>query len=279
VGFYSKIKTWFVRRNNPIGIAENKHEPATLGQDGDFENDVLVLHQGDDQSQYNNTNRTAWDWLRSTWGNLLGRFQSTVVENNLDETAPVALQARIPRWQIWLEILIILAWAIFAGRGYLNFTSNTWLYGSDYPLQVLNYYVWRLLPTCGPCVSWNGWVSGWWQAFGDWFGGILHPAVIVSTLIFGAINASKVVVVASMAMAGLAQVWLARVMRLSTIPQLWVAMIALVGSHLSGRMDMGLIIMYLSIAATSLVLAPAVDFALTGKRKSAILTGIFLRGS
>lgn len=276
MGFYSKVKTWFTRRHNPISNTESNHGLETHGQDGDFENNNQNIHHDDDQSRSKNTTRTVWDGLRSTWDNLIARFQRGVIENNLDETAPIALHTRIPTWQTWLEILIIIAWAIYAGRGYLNFSFNTWLYGSDYPLQVLNYYVWRLLPSCGPCVLWNGWVSGGWPAFGDWFGGILHPAVIVSTLLFGAINASKVVVVASMAMAGLAQWWLARVMRLSTLPRIWVGMIAVAGGQLSGRMDMGLIIMYLSIATTSLVLAPAVDFALTGRRKSAILTGIFL---
>ncbi len=275
MGFYSKASTWFVGRNNPIHIVDSNQEKEPQGQDGGDENNA-DLHQNDGYTHHNNTKRISWDGLRSTWGNLLRRFHSTPEENNFDKTPQNVVQKHIPTWQTWLEIFIIIAWAIYAGRGYLNFSSNIWLYGSDYPLQVLNYYVWRLLPTCGACVFWNGWVSGGWPAFGDWFGGILHPFVIISTLLFGAINASKVVVVASMAMAGLGQWWLARVMRLSTIPRLWVAMLAVAGGQLSGRMDMGLIIMYVSIAATSLVLAPAVDFALTGRRKTAILTGILL---
>jgi hypothetical protein len=210
----------------------------------------------------------------SLWHSLVAPHNKTIGTGSENQIAQPLSDKGTLAWVSWAEILLIIAWAIFVGRAYLDFSPNTWLYGSDYPLQILGYYVWRLLPTCGACVFWNGSVSGGWPAFSEVFNGTLHPLVLVSTLLFGAINATKVVVVASMAMAGIAQWWLARVMRLSTLPRLWVAMIAVAGGQLSGRMDMGLIVMYLSIAAASLVIAPAVEFALTGRRKAAIWLGI-----
>jgi hypothetical protein len=258
-----------------MGMMDPNLERESINQGGGSENHA-ILQQNDENAHPNPAKPISWERMKSAWRNLWAKFHHVIEEPNFEMIPQPGLQTYSPKWQTWLEIFIIIAWAIYAGRGYLNFSPDIWLYGSDYPLQVLNYYVWRLLPTCGGCVFWNGWVSGGWPAFGDWFGGILHPLVIISTLIFGAINASKIVVVASMAMAGLGQWWLARVMRLGTLPRMWIAMIAVAGGQLSGRMDMGLIIMYLSIAATSLIIAPAVDFALTGRRKTAIWMGILL---
>lgn len=184
------------------------------------------------------------------------------------------VRLRIARWSALIEIALIGLWAVFAGRLFLNFAPNTWLFGSDYPLQILDYYVWRLLPACGTCVFWNGFVSGGWPAFADYFGGHLHPLVILNVLIFGPVQATKVIVVASMALAGIGQWWLARAMGLGRTARLWVGGLAVVGGHLLGRMDMGLIIMVLSIATASLVLAPLVEFSQTGRRRPAIWLGV-----
>jgi hypothetical protein len=178
------------------------------------------------------------------------------------------------RWTLLLEIVLIVAWAIVAGRQYLDFDPATWLYGSDYPLQILDYYVWDTLKECGACVFWNGFVSGGWPAFGDYFGGHLHPLVVLSALLLGAIQGSKVIVVAAMMMAGIAQWWLARVMGLGVTARLWAAGLAVIGGHLSGRMDMGLVIMMFSIASTSLVLAPLVEFGVSGRQRPAIWLGV-----
>ena len=57
---------------------------------------------------------------------------------------------------------------------------------------------------CGSCVLWNGFINGGNPAFADFYGAALHPLTIVTTLIWGAIDGGKLLVVSSLALAGLA---------------------------------------------------------------------------
>jgi len=179
-------------------------------------------------------------------------------------------------WDSLTELGLIVLWAMWVGRAYLNLDRSVWPYGADFPLNVQAYYVWSSFTKCGICVLWNGSINGGAPAFGDPFGPLLHPFVVVATLLWGAVNGAKLALVASLAMAGVAQWWIAKVMRLGFIPRLWVAGLAVTGGHLAGRMEMGWIVMLLSIAAGSLVIAPGLDLALTGRRHAVVLFGITL---
>jgi hypothetical protein len=103
---------------------------------------------------------------------------------------------------------------------------------------------------------------------------MLHPIVIITTLLWGVVNGMKVALVISFWFAGVAQWWIARELNLGWLPRMWSAGIAIAGGHLSGRMELGVPGVVLSTAMVSLVFAALIRLARTGARKDAILLGI-----
>ncbi|MCP4358455.1 MAG: hypothetical protein GY796_10605 [Chloroflexi bacterium] len=179
-------------------------------------------------------------------------------------------------WQPLLEITLILAWTLFIGRNFLDFSPLEWPHGREYGMSIQPHYIWQNLLRCGACVMWNGAYNGGQPAFVELHAGVLHPLVILSTLIWGSINGSKVILIGSLAMAGLGQWWLLRVMGLGLLPRLWGAALVVAGGHLAARMEIGVISVILSTAACSLVIAPGLKLALYGRRRDTILLAIVL---
>ena len=183
---------------------------------------------------------------------------------------------RLPSALELFEIGLILIWALWVGRGYLNFSENTFALGGETAMVTESHYTWTMFERCGLCMLWNGQVDGGNPAFVETHGAVLHPLVILTTLIWGVINGTKVLLIACLAMAGLAQWSLAKVMKLGLIPRLWSAGMAVIGGHLAGKMDNGGVMIVLSIASASLIFAPAVEIALHGRRRSIVWMGIAL---
>jgi hypothetical protein len=86
----------------------------------------------------------------------------------------------------------------------------------------------------------------------------------------------KVVVVIGLALAGLAQWWLAKVLRLGIVPRLWSAGMVIVAGHIAGRLGNGLVEMMFSTASCSLVIPATLQLALTGSRRAAVAFGLTL---
>lgn len=179
-------------------------------------------------------------------------------------------------WQLLLEILLVIFWAMWVSRRYLDFSLLEWPHGREFGMAIHPHYIWTLLPKCGDCVLWNGMYNGGSPAFVELHAAILHPLVILATLIWGGFNGAKVVLIGSLVMAGLGQLWLGRVMRLGTVPRLWGAMLVVTGGHLAGRMEIGVVGVVLSTAACSLAIAPALQLAVNGRRRDAIILGLIL---
>jgi hypothetical protein len=116
-----------------------------------------------------------------------------------------------------LPVVIICAWALWVGRGYLNFDPNTIPNGGDYPHQVYGHYGLYPLLECGTCVFWNGFLNGGQPTFAEVQGATMHPLTIITTIVWGSVNGSKVILLFTFIIAGLAQWWLARVMGLGTL--------------------------------------------------------------
>lgn len=174
------------------------------------------------------------------------------------------------------EVALIAAWALFVGRNQFDFDPNRLPLGNEVPMVTQYHYIWQLLGKCGTCILWNGFTNGGAPAFAELQGAVLHPLVIVTTLIWGVVNGAKVILVVSLFMAGLAQWWLARVMGLGWMPRIWAAALAVVGGHLAGRMENGGLMLVLSTASASLVLAPALELALTRKRSALLWTAVMI---
>jgi hypothetical protein len=182
-----------------------------------------------------------------------------------------------PRW--WtplLEISLILLWALWVGRAYLNLDPGQWPNGREFGMVVQPHFVWTLLRECGTCMLWDGFANGGMPAFAQLQAPILHPLMVIPTLLFGGVNGAKLMLIGSLMMAGLGQWWLARVMGLGWIARLWSAALIISGGHLAARLEVGVVGVVLSTAACSLAIAPGLKLAQNGRRRDAVLLGMVL---
>ncbi|CAG0932970.1 hypothetical protein TFLX_02832 [Thermoflexales bacterium] len=180
------------------------------------------------------------------------------------------------RWSIWIELALIALWTIWVGRDLLNFDRTLLLNGREFGMSIQSHFVWQWLGRCQLCVLWDGSINGGAPAFTELHGAVLHPVVVITSILFGAINGAKITLLVTLFMAGFAQWWLARVMGLGQLPRLWIAAMAVVAGNLSGRMESGLLAESLSTAACALTLAPGLQLALTGQRRATVLLAITL---
>jgi hypothetical protein len=175
-----------------------------------------------------------------------------------------------------LPVILICTWALWVGRGYLDFDQVVFPNGGDLPLQIYGHFGWIPLTQCGTCAFWNGYINGGQPTFAEVQGATLHPLVMLTTLFWGAVNGSKIIAITSLIMIGLAQWWLSRVMGLGILAGLWAATMAVVGGQLSDRMGGGMVNIVFASASAALILPPLVDFLQNPKIRSAVLVGVFL---
>jgi hypothetical protein len=169
------------------------------------------------------------------------------------------------------EVSLIITWGLWITLPYQDFNPEIWPMGMDFSRNIQLFSTWQNLPVCGDCIFWNGTINGGAPAFADMFTPVLNPFFAIFTMLLGVINGAKALLIFSFILAGLAQLWLGRVLGLSRVARLWTAAMAVAGGHLSTRMEMGHIVMVIPIAAGSLLLAAAFDVARTGRRRSVVL--------
>ena len=105
---------------------------------------------------------------------------------------------------------------------------------------------------------------------------MLHPLVILSTMILGVVNGAKITLILSFWFAGIAQWWIAKELKLGRLPRIWSAGIAVVGGHLAGRMEQGNFGIVLSTAMASLVFGAILSVANGKGKRASVLLGIVL---
>ena len=179
---------------------------------------------------------------------------------------------------IWdyAAVLVILGWALVVGKAYLAPSLIEIPWGREYLSAIQTHHIWTSFRACGACALWNGSMQGGSPAFVDPYGSMLHPLVVLLTLSFGVLYGAKLALVASFALAGLAQWWLGRILGLGRIASLWSALMSVAGGYLAGRMQLGLFGIVLSTACCVLVLPPLVWVARTGSRHAAVWLGLAL---
>lgn len=180
-------------------------------------------------------------------------------------------------WEVFqtvLEFILIGVWAYWVGREYLDFNPNVVPAGREFGSAIQTHHLWTRFRTCGWCALWNGSERGGYPAFVDIHGSMLHPIVMITTLLWGVVNGAKIALMISFWFSGVAQWWLAKELRLGWLPRLWSAGMAVVGGHLTGRMELGAFGVVLSMAMSSLVLAGILAVAQRRNRRSAIILGI-----
>ena len=178
----------------------------------------------------------------------------------------------------WLELLILAAWTIWVTGAYLDFNPEVVPAGREFGSTIQTHHLWENVKACGWCGFWNGSARGGVPAFADVHGSMLHPVVIAATLIWGVVNGSKAALVISFWLAGFAQWWLAKELKLSWLPRMWSALLVVAAGHLAGRMELGAINVVIATAACSLVF-PAVLAVHRGRRNSVVLLALAAAGA
>jgi len=177
---------------------------------------------------------------------------------------------------IMLEIGLIGLWAIFVGSDYLNLDPRVIPTGREFSSAIQTHHLWTRFLECGTCAFWNGSVRGGLPMFADVHGSMLHPIVIITTIIFGVVNGAKVAIVIALWFAGIAQWWLAKELRLGWVPRIWSGGMAVVGGHITGRMELGAFGVVLSTAMCSLVFCGILNVTRGGGKRGAVILGILI---
>ncbi len=206
-----------------------------------------------------------------------------------DNPAAPRLTLRLPRpalrplsraaWLTLAEVVVLLLWTVAFTSVYLNFDPHVIPAGREYDMSVQSHYMWEQFRECGSCAFWNGSTRGGAPATVDLYGAMLHPLVVITTLAFGVTNGTKIALIATFFMAGMAQWWLATVLSVGRLARLWSSMLVVVGGHLAGRMDFGLFGLVLSAAACALVLPALILTLQTHSWRAATLLGMTLAGA
>lgn len=179
-----------------------------------------------------------------------------------------------PRLMAALEIFIIGAWAFWVGRPYLDFDPDVLPRGGEFLMSSQANYGWQFFQKCGGCFFWNGFTNGGAPAFVDLHSDWLHPLVTILTLLLGVIPAAKLTVLFGFWLAGIAQWWLAKILRLGLLPRLWSACLVSTAGHLTGRMDAGLVPLVLSTASCSLIIPAVLHLVISAQRRAALVLAV-----
>ena len=174
----------------------------------------------------------------------------------------------------YIELTILAGWAIILGKQYLDMNPHVMPAGNEFSSSIQSHYFWLNLKECGVCALWNGSIRGGYPALADIQGSFLHPLVIITTLAFGIVNGVKVTLIATFWIAGLAQWWLAHELKLSWLPRIWSALIAMAGGHLTGKMELGVFGVLLSMAMASLVFAAILHLENSRTKRATILLAV-----
>lgn len=175
-----------------------------------------------------------------------------------------------------LELALLAFVAIIITLPYQNFNKDVIPAGSEFSSVTQNHHLWTRALECGWCAIWNGSIGGGYPAFVDLHGSALHPIIIITTLLWGVVNGTKVALFISFWLAGIAQWWLAKELKVSTLARLWTACIAITGGHLTSRMELGTFGLVFSTAMSSFVFAALINIIRRGDRKSVALFAIVL---
>jgi hypothetical protein len=172
------------------------------------------------------------------------------------------------------ELLLLGLWALWVGQEYLDFDPNIVPFGREFGMIVQSFHFWDRVIECGWCALWDGSQNGGFPAIANPQSGILHPIIMLSVLALGVVNGSKIIIIAAIWFAGVANWALAKQMKLGFLPRIWGGAIVMVGGHLAGRMEPALITMVLATAMVSLVYPAVLAVANSNNRKTVVILAV-----
>lgn len=172
-----------------------------------------------------------------------------------------------------LEVAVVVFWGMIVTRPFLDLDPAMVPAGEEYPTAIQSHHVWTWVRECGWCGVWNGSTHGGAPTFANMYGSMLHPLVILTNLGWGVSAGTKLALVGTFLMAGLAQWWLGYVLGLGRIARTWSGCMAVVAGHMA-RIELGTFGLVLSTAACALVLPPLISVSHSGSRRMAVVLGV-----
>jgi hypothetical protein len=179
-------------------------------------------------------------------------------------------------WVNVIELSLIALFAVWIGRDYLNLDPKTVPFGREFGMVVQSHNFWNIVRECGWCALWNGSADGGFPALVEVFGAPFHPLITVTTLVWGVFNGVKVAILVSLWVAGFAQWWIARELRVGWLPRIWSALTAVAGGHLAGKMEGGLFTILMSTAFASLVIPAMLSVSRRRDRRAVVLLAVVI---
>jgi hypothetical protein len=174
-----------------------------------------------------------------------------------------------------VELGVVFLWAVVVCRPYLNFDPMVWPTGPEIIHSTQSNFMWDVFRQCGLCFLWNGSTNGGVPAFIDGLHGApLHPLVSVPAFLLGAVNGMKITLLLAFFLAGLAQLWLGRLLGLRLGPRLICALLAVAGGHLAGKMSNGVVPLVLATANCSLFIPTFLQLLRAPTRGNTLLLSV-----
>lgn len=203
-----------------------------------------------------------------------------VLRNLLEfDLAELIENERARSWRrIWIviEIAAFVIAAAWLGARLLNLDVDKAPTGAEFHWVTQSMHFWTRVNECGTCAFWNGAIRGGFPALIDLQAPILHPISAISTWFLGVVNGAKITTVLAFLLAGLGQWWLSRVLGLGKVASLWGGLIAILGTHLAGRMQVAWYGVILATATASLIFPAAITLARKSHPKHIIVFGAVL---
>lgn len=182
----------------------------------------------------------------------------------------------IKHWVSVVELLVIVMWAFFVGRNLLEFGELKHIDGREFSMSVSTHHFWNDLKACGTCAFWNGAQLGGYPALTNTYAGVFHPLTAITTWIWGVVDGAKIIVLVSLAVAGIAQWWISKELEFGFVARMWSSLLVVTAGHLFGRLAIGLVSMVLSTAFCSLILAGFVHLYHRRTWKASVLLAMLI---
>ena len=179
-------------------------------------------------------------------------------------------QQRETLWA-WLEVGAIVVFAAWVASAYLDTSTTLWPAGGGWGTKLLGHHFWPMLQQCGLCALWNGSHDGGRPALADVFGSQFHPLVIITTLLWGVIGGAKIAIIGILAMLGIAQWWIARVLKLGRVARVWSALMGAAGGAIATMNNEGNFGLMLASASCGLAVAALLALAINQRRRDTVI--------
>lgn len=214
------------------------------------------------------------DSMRETLARLRARYKPEL-------TGALGLRERFKLGAVayllpFCVLALLFIWTMWLGREYLVFSKSAVPAGREFLSTIQAHHLWTRVQDCGWCALWDGSERGGFPALADPLAGSLFPLNAASTLIWGAVNGAKVALLAALFLAGVAQIWLARELKLGWLAGVWIALMAIAGGELAGRMELGLFSLLTSLSMAAFVFPAAIRVSRRGDHRSTALLGLVL---